>query len=101
MLCLLKTRGTCMSTDLTAPHNQLAPQESGVEPIAIDSGETTVLRLEDPAVQSTSLVELSPVAPPASAPTLDVILTPRQRRTLHYLARRRMRHARIVRRKVL
>ncbi len=91
-----------MSAELTAPHNQPPPQEPGiVEPIEIDTGETTALRLENPTALSTSLVELSPVASPASTPFPDIILTPRQRRALHYLARRRMLHARIIRRKFL
>jgi len=91
-----------MSAELTAPHNQPPPQEPGiVEPIVIDTGETPALRLENPTALSTSLVELSPVASPTSTPFPDIILTPRQRRALHYLARRRMSHARIIRRKVL
>ncbi len=91
-----------MSAELTAPHNQPPPQEPGiVEPNVIDTGETTALRLENPTALSTSLVELSPVASPASTPFPDIILTPRQRRALHYLARRRMLHARIIRRKAL
>ncbi len=87
-----------MSSELTASHNQPPPQEPGiVEPGVIDTGETIALRLENPV----TLVELSPVAPPASTAILDIILTPRQRRTLNYLARRRMRHARIIKRQVL
>src|SRR6266699_3899248 len=93
-----KNEGTCMSSELTASHNQPPPQEPGiVEPGVIDTGETIALRLENPV----TLVELSPVAPPASTAILDIILTPRQRRTLNYLARRRMRHARIIKRQVL
>jgi membrane peptidoglycan carboxypeptidase len=91
-----------MSAELTAPHNQPPPQEPGiVEPNVIDTGEITALRLENPTALSTTLVELSPVASPASTPFPDIILTPRQRRALYYLARRRMLHARIIRRKVL
>src|SRR5437879_5051114 len=106
-----KNEGICMSAELTASHNQ-PPQEPGiVEPIAIDTGETTALRLENPATLSAPPVELSPISlssasvstddiisctgeasprpdsPPASTPIPDIILTPRQRRTLHYLAR--------------
>src|SRR6266566_9323617 len=93
-----KNEGICMSAELTASQNQPASQEPGVaETTAADTGETIALRLENPA----TLVELSPVAPPASTAIPDIILTPRQRRTPNYLARRRMLHARIIRRKVL
>src|SRR5215469_3488821 len=123
-----KNEGICMSAELTAPHNQ-PPQEPGiVEPTAIDTGENTALRLENPTILSAPPVELSPISlpsasisaddiisytdearldsprpdnPPASTPIPDIILTPRQRRTLHYLARRRMRHARIIKRQPL
>src|SRR5258708_20977678 len=97
-----KNGGTRMSAELTAPHNQPPPQEPGiVEPTETGAGETSAWGLENLPALSTSLVELSPVASPASTPFPDIILTPRQRRALHYLARRRMLHARIIRRKVL
>src|SRR5215469_454282 len=92
-----KNEDICMSAELTGSQNSPAQEPGIAEPTTIDTGETIALRLENPA----TLVELSPVTPAASTPTLDIILTPRQRRALNYLARRRMRHARIIKRQAL
>jgi len=105
----VKTKRNLMSTEHLTSHNQITSPdipastdtEAGQE--SCDDVDNVVASAVPPVQPPSIDVAATNTPSSSSAPALDpsdVILTPRQRRALHYLARKRMRHAHITKRKV-